>query len=126
MTPCILLIEDDADLAGMYTERLKHGGFKVELISNGQVALERLQQADPPDGIILDLMLPGLSGFEIMKYLATDKVRRRIPTIICTAFADDNHEQEAAQLGFTDYFLKTHITPGELTSLMRRRLLTAK
>jgi len=106
----------------MYAERLTHGGLKVELITNGLTALKRLEESDPPNGIILDLMLPGASGFDILNYIKQDARLASIPVIICTAFADDSRQQQAATLGFTDYYLKTHLTPGDLTNLMRQRL----
>ena len=109
-------------VADMYVERLKRGDLEVELIKNGATALTRLQEDDLPDGIILDLMLPGASGFDILDQLVSDKKTANIPTIICTAFADDDRQRRAATLGFHDYYLKTHLSPGDLTLLMRNRL----
>jgi DNA-binding response OmpR family regulator len=97
----VLLVEDDADLADALRELLVDEGFDVRLASNGRIALMLMCAVEPkPDLIILDLMLPEISGWRMMDLLRDDDRFANIPVIVTTAAS------AAAPEGARQYFSK--------------------
>jgi|GEM_PF-1349398 len=114
----VLLVEDDPDVSALYITRLKAAQFTVKHLSNGEDVMPLTDDAkNRPDIILMDLMLPGKNGFEVIKELRATSWKA-IPVIVLTAFADPIRQEEATKLGIESYYLKTEITPGELVKLI--------
>jgi len=115
----ILVVEDDATVAEVVGRYLEREGYEVETVGDGRVALDRAT-ARPPDLMVLDLMLPGLDGFEVFRGL---RAVAPVPVIMLTARGDEDERVAGLELGADDYVSKP-FSPRELTarvkSVMRR------
>jgi CheY-like chemotaxis protein len=86
--PCILLIDDDADLIAFLFDVLVNEGFTIVAASNGQHALDLLEHGLRPNIILVDLMLPRVSGMDLLTHIRTDPELRNIPRIVITGASD--------------------------------------
>jgi len=103
---CILVVEDEKDVVDLLTLHLrKAGGFIVSSVSDGSAGLAKAREAKP-DLIILDLMLPKMSGLEVCKILKTDPATRHIPVLMLTARAEEVDRIVGLELGADDYVVK--------------------
>ncbi|MGH9119386.1 MAG: response regulator [Acidimicrobiales bacterium] len=110
----VLVVDDDPNVSEVVTRYLEREGFAVEAVSNGVVALDRAL-ADPADLIVLDLMLPGLSGLEVCRRL---RQITPVPVIMLTARGEENDRIAGLDLGADDYVAKP-FSPRELTSRVK-------
>lgn len=118
----ILIVEDDQFLAGMYVDKLENEGvFEVEQAANGKEALKKVE-ADMPDLILLDIMLPAMSGIEVLKNLKANKDTRNIAVIMLTNLNEKEYIQDALSLGADDYLIKAHFLPSEVIIKIKRVL----
>ena len=118
--PHILVIEDDTLLASMYQERLGEEGYEVTLAADGEEALEKVKGG--PDLVLLDIQLPKLNGFEVLKRLKEDKLTRHIPVIILTNLGgkDTNEDRNLAlALGAADYLVKSFQLPDNVVDKIK-------
>ena len=99
----ILLIEDNADLAFGLRNNLEIEGYEVEVAGDGAAGLERARRSRP-DLVILDLMLPGLDGFRVLKAIRQDELA--MPILILTARGDESDKVRGLKLGADDYVTK--------------------
>lgn len=115
----ILLVEDDPTVADVVRRYLERDGYVVEAVTDGLAALQRAI-ADPPDLLLLDLMLPGMDGLEVHRRL---QQKVPVPTIILTAKGNEDDRVAGLELGADDYVAKP-FSPRELTarvtSVLRR------
>ncbi len=112
----ILIIEDDALLAEMYEAKFSHAGHSTKLATNGREGLE-LAAAATPDLILLDVLMPGLNGFAVLKELKKHAHTRYTPTILLTNLAQAEVEMSrdlAKTLGICEYLVKSHHTPADV------------
>lgn len=108
----ILVIEDESDIAALVAYQLAHSGFQVRTAGDGPEAIRSLE-SDPPDLIILDLMLPGVSGVQVLRTLRSRKETAETPVIILTARAEEEERVRGFELGADDYVAKP-FSPKEL------------
>ena len=109
----ILIIEDDTFLQGLAANKLQQSGFEVNTVSNGEMALTELSSKNY-DAIILDLMLPDISGFEILKQIRARETNNQVPVLIFSNLSDDKDIKMGLDLGATDYLVKANFTLEEL------------
>lgn len=109
----ILIIEDDTFLQGLAANKLQSEGFEVNTASTGEAALTELSNMIY-DVIILDLMLPDISGFEILKQIRARETNNQIPVLIFSNLSDDKDIKMGLDLGATDYLVKANFTLEEL------------
>lgn len=83
----ILVVDDEPDFASIVKGNLEKEGFEVELAYNGVEGLEKVQ-ANPPDAIVLDVMMPEMDGYELCRKLKSDSKYEDIPIVLLTAVAD--------------------------------------
>ena len=103
----VLIIEDDSDIAESLQYNLEREGLSVVVALTGEQGLvEALNQTKPPSLIILDLMLPGMSGIELCRRLRREPLTRRTPIIILTAKASESDRVSGLDLGADDYVTK--------------------
>jgi two-component system phosphate regulon response regulator PhoB len=119
----ILVVDDEPDLLELVRINLSQAGFEVETAETGRQALERVRRS-VPDLLILDLMLPDLSGTEVCRALRQDSSHAEIPIIMLTARADEVDRVVGLEVGADDYVTKP-FSPRELTlrvrAVLRRR-----
>ncbi len=120
--PRILVVEDEPDIAALIAYQLTREGFRVETASNGDQALASIHRA-VPDLLVLDRMLPGVSGDEILRTLRREAATRSLPVLVLTAKREQEDRIEGLELGADDYLTKP-FSPRELVlrvqSILRR------
>lgn len=114
----ILIIEDDTFLQGLAANKLQAEGFEVNTASNGNEALTSLDQ-ETYSVIILDLMLPDMSGFEILKQIRAREVNSQVPVLIFSNLSDDKDIKQGLDLGATDFLVKANFTLDELAEKVK-------
>jgi diguanylate cyclase (GGDEF)-like protein/PAS domain S-box-containing protein len=105
MTNCILVVDDEDINLDLCVRRLQRKGFSVQAARSAQEALEILSRADF-DLVLLDQMMPGMSGIELLKLLRTNRSPQDLPIIMVTAVADSASIAQALELGANDYVIK--------------------
>jgi DNA-binding response OmpR family regulator len=118
--PRILVVEDDLTVSEVVTRYLEREGFVVEVAYDGAVALERAL-ADPPELVVLDLMIPSLDGFEVCRRL---RATAPVPVIMLTARGEEADRIVGLELGADDYVSKP-FSPRELTARIKAVLRRA-
>ncbi len=101
----ILIIDDNPTNLGILTEYLEKYGFTVFVARDGETGLEKAQYA-APDMILLDVMMPGIDGFETCRCLKSDEITQDIPVIFMTALTDTKHKITGFEVGAVDYITK--------------------
>ena len=102
----ILLVEDDVDLVQLVTRWLEREGYRVRAVGSGHAALEVLA-ADPlPDLVLLDVMIPHVKGFDILRRMRTDARTRTLPMVMMTALTREKDVKRGRLLGANDYIAK--------------------
>jgi len=115
----ILLVEDDPFLLSMYNTKFELEKFKVVTAEDGEKGL-KLALKELPDVILLDIMLPRMDGFEVLKALKADKKTSRIPVILLTNLSQKEKVKEGLSLGANDYLIKAHFMPSEVVEKIRK------
>lgn len=109
----ILLVEDEPDLASMFGTALSQAGYEVLLRSTGPTVLEALRQ-DRPVLVLLDLVLPEMSGFEVLAEIKSDPKIKDIPIYAWSNLTQDDEIKQARDGGVVDYWIKSEYTPSAL------------
>ncbi len=122
--PRILVVEDETSLATLLVYNLEAEGYQVEHVDNGDEAELRLAES-PPDLVILDWMLPGVSGLEICRRLRARDSARDMPVIMLTARGEEGERVRGLSVGADDYVVKPFSTP-ELMARVRALLRRAR
>jgi len=109
----ILVIEDDAMIMDMYSVRLQEAGYEViGAVDGGQgLAMAKEQK---PNVILLDIILPKLDGFSVLKSLKAEAKTKKIPVIILTNLGQESDIKKGTDMGAVDYMVKASITPSEI------------
>ena len=113
----ILIVEDEKDIVEMIEYNLKKEGYITASVYNGEDAVS-LAKSERPDLIILDLMLPGIDGFETCKQLKKNEITGRIPIIMLTAKSQEADKVTGLELGADDYMTKP-FSPRELIARIK-------
>jgi putative two-component system response regulator len=103
--PTILVVDDTSDNLTLISSLLKDI-YRVKVANNGEKALRFIQGGSQPDLILLDIMMPGLSGYDVIKELKANPQTREIPVIFLTAMTDSAEEKKGLELGAADYITK--------------------
>ena len=112
MDKTILLVDDEPDMLEMLGLRLKKAGYKVITAITGDECLQKAEDKYP-DLILLDILLPGISGFEVARQLKKKSVTKDIPVIMVTALIGKDAEKKGLERG-ADYFISKPFDPEEL------------
>ena len=113
----ILIIEDESDVADMLTLNLRKAGYRVSMAADGASGLQKARD-DKPDFIILDLMLPKMSGLEVCRILKSDTATSQIPILMLTAKAEEVDRIVGLEFGADDYVTKP-FSPREIVLRIR-------
>jgi len=119
--PCILVVEDDALLARLLGDILSKEQMSPEIVSNGLKAMETALKVHPKV-ILLDLVLPGLDGFTILKHLKADKLTKHIPVAIITNLNEPADAKSVKVLGAEEYFIKANTRLEEIVDYVKSKL----
>ena len=114
----ILLVEDDAILVEMYQAKFELEGHDVQIATNGEECLRILEEFEP-ELILLDILMPKLNGFHVLKEIKKKPDLRQIPVILLTNLGQaevDMNQELAKALGVNDYLIKSHHTPDEVVT----------
>ena len=109
----ILLAEDDEFLSSLIKNRLVKEGFEVQLAHTGDEVLTMLKDFKP-DLVLLDIILPGKLGFEIMEEIQKDSQLSKVPFMVMSNLGQDSDMKRAKELGAVDYFVKARILIDDL------------
>ncbi len=117
----ILLVEDDTALATVYRSRLELEGFEIREVSNGEDALSAAI-AFKPDLILLDAMMPKISGFDVLDILRNTPETTNIRVIMLTALSQPKDKERAQSLGVDDYLVKSQVVIGDVVERIKHHL----
>ena len=117
----ILLVEDDVALAAVYRSRLELEGFEIKEVHNGEDALSAAVSYRP-DLILLDAMMPKISGFDVLDILRNTPETGNIKIIMLTALSQPKDKERAEQLGVDDYLVKSQVVIGDVIERIRHHL----
>jgi DNA-binding response OmpR family regulator len=115
----ILVADDEPHIGRIIKMKLEQGPFRVSLAYDGQEALDMLNDGDQIDLVLLDLMMPKLSGLDVLKRIRGQERFKSLPCIILTAGGDAKHERDALELGATQFLTKP-FSPKKLYALVAR------
>jgi DNA-binding response OmpR family regulator len=122
MSARILVVDDDPEIVNLFAYALRRAGYQVEGVLDGRAALERARQA-PPDLILLDVMMPGIDGYEVARRLRAEAATAAIPIVMLTARALIADQVEGLQAGANSYLVKP-VTPSVLVNRVKEILAT--
>jgi|SRR5688572_17741774 DNA-binding response OmpR family regulator len=117
----ILFVEDDDALAGVYLVRLQAEGFDVKRVSNGEDALAAATSYKP-DLILLDVMMPKVSGFDVLDILRNTPETANVKIVVLTALSQENDKKRAEELGADEYLVKSQVVITDVISRIKRHL----
>lgn len=104
-SPTVLVVDDEADVCEVLAFWLRREGLRVLTASEAAEGLA-VARAERPDIVLLDVMMPGISGFEMLERLRDDDLTREIPVIMCTVLADPRYRERAAEHGVAGFIAK--------------------
>lgn len=117
----ILLVEDDTALASVYRARLELEGFDVKEVNNGEEALAATLDYHP-DLILLDAMMPKISGFDVLDILRNTPETANVRIVMLTALSQPKDKERAEGLGVDDYMVKSQVVIGDVVSRIKYHL----
>lgn len=117
----ILLVEDDDTLASVYKTRLHAEGFDLKRVPNGEDALAAAMEYKP-DLILLDIMMPKVSGFDVLDILRNTPETTNVKVIMLTALNQDSDRQRAEQMGVDDYLVKSQVVIADVIDRIKHHL----
>lgn len=109
MPATIMIIEDDEELNEILHYNLTRAGYNALQVWDGRVAMESLQQS-PPDLVLLDVMLPGASGWDVCRFMSESPVLKSIPIVVFTAKSAREDFDQARQFNLAGFFTKPYAT----------------
>lgn len=119
--PTVLMVEDEEDTASLLKFLLERASYNVVHAKDGRQAQELVDTLPLPDIVLLDVMLPFLSGLQVLAYIRSKAAWEKVPTVMLTADGSEHDIKRALESGANDYMLKP-FNPRELTSRLKRFL----
>ena len=117
----ILLVEDDKMISSMYQTKLEQEGYLVILAENGAAAID-LALAEKPDLILLDIILPQIDGFSVLKQLRAAESTKDIPIVMLTNLGTEEDKAKGEKYGATAYLVKASLTPTQVSGKIKEYL----
>jgi putative two-component system response regulator len=117
----VLVVDDNEELCVVLARLLRHLGHEAWHLSDGSEALDHLRQSPTlPDLLILDVMMPGLSGYDVLRALSGDPNLRTVPVVMYSALSDPVSRRLALEMGAREYLVKNQVTYDALGALVER------
>jgi len=110
----ILIVDDDVFLLDMYATKFKEEGFDVEIAQGGKEALYKIKEGFYPEVVLLDVVMPGMDGFEVLGTIRKDNLIPTSKIIILSNLGQKENIDKGKELGVTDYVVKAYFTPSEV------------
>ena len=117
----ILLVEDDDALANVYLTRLQAEGFDVRRVANGEEALAAALNYHP-ELVLLDVMMPKVSGFDVLDILRNTPETANLKIVMLTALSQESDKQRAQSLGVDDYLVKSQVVIADVIDRIKHHL----
>lgn len=117
----VLIVEDDATIAGMYQKKFELEGFGVAVAADGEAGVAAAK-ANPPAIILLDIIMPKMDGFATLQALKEDVATKAIPVILLTNLGQNEDVAKGTKLGAIGYLIKAQLTPSEVVAKVRELL----
>lgn len=114
----ILIIEDDKFLRELISQKLLKEEFDIAEAVDGEEGVKKIKE-EKPDLVLLDLILPGIDGFEVLTRIRKDETLGEIPVIILSNLGQKEDVERGLKLGAVDYLIKAHFTPGEIITKIK-------
>ncbi len=121
MSKLILLIEDDPFLIDIYTKKIKNSGFEVQVAENGPNALKILKEKKP-DLILLDIVLPEMEGWEVLRRIKEDKATAALKVVVLSNLGQRSEVEKGLKLGAMKYLIKAQHTPSQVVTEIKKIL----
>lgn len=121
MAKTILIIEDDKFLRELIAQKLIKEGYDIIEAIDGEEGMKRVKE-EKPNLVLLDLILPGIDGFEVLSRMKEDLSLASIPVIILSNLGQKDEIEKGIRLGAVDYLIKAHFTPGEIIEKIKNIL----
>lgn len=113
--PLVLIVEDEQFLCELMVKKIKESGCEVEGIFDGEAALKFLENKIP-DLILLDILLPGIDGFEVLRRIKRDERFQRIPVVMISNLGEAKDINMALKEGASEYLIKAEVSPNEIVT----------
>lgn len=117
----ILIVEDDKFLRELIVRKLDEEGYEIAEALDGEEGSKKAKE-EKPDLVLLDLILPGIDGFEVLAGIKQDSQTSAIPVIILSNLGQTEDVEKGLKLGAIDYLVKAHFTPGEIIEKVKKAL----
>lgn len=121
MAKTILIVEDDKFLRELIAGKLVKEGYEISEAIDGEKGIKMIKE-EKPDLVLLDLILPGIDGFEVLSRMKEDPELARIPVIILSNLGQKEEVERGIKLGAIDYMIKAHFTPREIIDKIKNVL----
>ncbi|MEA3293156.1 MAG: response regulator [Patescibacteria group bacterium] len=121
MKKTILIVEDDKFLRELMVGKLKEEDYCVIEAIDGEKGIKKIEK-EKPDLVLLDLILPGIDGFEVLSKVKENPSISSIPIIILSNLGQKDEVEKGLSLGAVDYLIKAHFTPGEIMDKLKNHL----
>ena len=117
----VLVIEDDEAISALYGEKLTLEGFAVTRMLDGESGFSSALQ-EKPDCILLDIILPEIDGFEVLRRLKADAKTSSIPVILLSNLSQPEHVKRGKELGAVEYMVKADYVPSQVVAKVRETI----
>jgi DNA-binding response OmpR family regulator len=121
MKTSVVIVEDEKMLADMYSTKFAMEGFEAQKANDGQAGFDLVKQVKP-QVVLLDIIMPKLDGFAVLKMIKSDPELQAIPVILLTNLGQDEDIKKGKELGAADYFVKANHTPAEVVQKVKQVL----
>ncbi len=115
-----MIIDDDEFLLDMYSVKLREMGFDVEVVLSAPEALEKIRAGISPDVVLLDIIMPGMDGFEFLENVKKEKLLKSSKIIILSNLGQEKDIKKGLALGASDYIIKAYFTPSEIVKKIEK------
>ena len=115
----LLLVEDDTFLIDIYSTKLKENGYEIFVVSDGEQVLPKMEEVNP-DIVLLDIVLPGMDGWEILRKIRQNEKFNDTKVVILSNLGQKNEIDKGIKLGATKYLIKAHYTPSEVVEEIKK------
>ncbi len=116
----IIIVDDDDFLVNMYATKFGHSGVSVEACKTGELFLEKLRAGAKADLILLDIVMPGKNGIDVLKEMRKLKLGEGIPVVMLSNQSDEKGISESKKLNIAGYIVKSAATPSEVVDEVLR------
>lgn len=117
----ILIVDDDSMIQDIYLRKFTESGFEATAVGDGAAALKAIQE-EQPDLVLLDLVMPQMDGFEVLRELGVMNLAKKPKVVLLTNLGQKEEIEKGLELGANDYIIKAHLTPSEVVERVRTLL----